>query len=153
MEIIRLQKSDIKPALDLVWTVFEEFEVPDYTDEGIQEFKKFISYDSKIEQFEKGEICFWGCKENETFVGVIATKRVNHICTLFVKKEYHRRGIAKSLFNTVLDHCRNVNNITQITVNSSPYAVEVYHRLGFQDTDKEQTINGIRFTPMRYLIS
>jgi hypothetical protein len=25
-----------------------------------------------------------------------------------------------------------------------------YHALGFKDTDKEQTVNGIRFTPMKY---
>jgi len=29
-------------ALDLVWQVFLEFEAPDYSEEGIQEFKKFI---------------------------------------------------------------------------------------------------------------
>lgn len=35
------------------------------------------------------------------------------------------------------------------TVHSSPYAVEVCHRLGFLDTDVDRTVNGIRFTPMR----
>jgi predicted GNAT family N-acyltransferase len=37
-----------------------------------------------------------------------------------------------------------------ITVNSSPYGVPFYHALGFEDSDKEQTVNGIRFTPMKY---
>ena len=32
-----------------------------------------------------------------------------------------------------------------------PYAVEVYRHLGFNETDIEQTVNGIRFTPMRFL--
>ena len=35
-------------------------------------------------------------------------------------------------------------------VNSSPYAVDVYHKLGFTDTDKEQMTNGIIYTPMIY---
>ena len=30
----------MKDALELVWQVFLEFEAPDYTDEGIKEFKK-----------------------------------------------------------------------------------------------------------------
>ena len=35
-----------------------------------------------------------------------------------------------------------------MTVNSSPYAVPVYHKLGFKDTGSEQMVNGLRFTPM-----
>lgn len=35
------------------------------------------------------------------------------------------------------------------TVNSSPYAHEVYKHLGFVDTDKEQCVNGLRFYPMK----
>ena len=36
------------------------------------------------------------------------------------------------------------------TVHSSPYAVEVYRHLGFAATGPEQTVNGLRFTPMEY---
>lgn len=39
----------------------------------------------------------------------------------------------------------------EFTVNSSPYAVPIYHKLGFRDTDKEQTVDGLRFTPMMYI--
>jgi hypothetical protein len=40
-----LERNDIRNAIDLVWTVFKEFEAPDYSEEGIEEFRKFISYD------------------------------------------------------------------------------------------------------------
>lgn len=152
MEIIKLEKSYIKNALDLVWTVFQEFEAPDYSKQGIEEFKEFISYNSIIERYDKGELCFWGCMDSNNLIGVIATRGINHICLLFVNKEYHRRGIARSLFQTVKDRCKSENDVNKITVNSSPYAVEVYHHFGFSDTDKEQTVNGIRFTPMSYLL-
>ena len=36
------------------------------------------------------------------------------------------------------------------TVNSSPYAVEVYRHLGFVPTDDEKSVDGLRFTPMQY---
>lgn len=150
MEIIELQKKDLRNALDLVWSVFLEFEAPDYSTQGIEEFRKFISYYAIIEQFDKGELLFWGCKVDDHLAGVIATRGISHICLLFVKKEYHRRGIARSLFQKVEERCKRQNNIGKITVNSSPYAIEVYHRLGFVDTDKEQTVNGILFTPMAY---
>ena len=32
----------------------------------------------------------------------------------------------------------------------SPYAVPVYHHLGFIDMDEEQTVDGMRFRPMRF---
>lgn len=150
MEIIRLEKNYIRRALDLVWTVFEEFEAPEYSKEGIEEFRKFILYDSIIEKLEKGELNFWSCIDNDILLGVIATKEIDHICLLFVRKEYHKQGIARNLFQKVKKICNDYSNIKEITVNSSPYAVEVYHRLGFVDTDKEQTVNGIRFTPMLY---
>jgi ribosomal protein S18 acetylase RimI-like enzyme len=151
LEIIKLQKNDIKNTLNLVWRIFREFEARDYSKQGIEEFRKFISYNSVIEKFNKGELYFWGCIDNDDLIGVIATRGINHICMLFVNKEYHRRGIARSLVQTVVEKCKSESNISNITVNSSQYAIEVYHRLGFLDTDKELTVNGIRFTPMSYL--
>ncbi|WP_050184326.1 GNAT family N-acetyltransferase [Domibacillus robiginosus] len=152
MEIIKLQKHDIKQALDLAWNVFLEFDGPDYSKEGIEEFKKFLSYPSMKEKFEKGEIVFWGCKVNSVLTGVIATRGISHICMLFVIKEFHRKGIATRLFEAVKENCKNKSNIIEITVNSSPYALEAYRRLGFIDTDHEQIVDGIRFIPMSYLL-
>ena len=37
-----------------------------------------------------------------------------------------------------------------ITLNSSPYGLPFYKALGFTSKDSEQTVNGIRFTPMEY---
>jgi len=39
-----------------------------------------------------------------------------------------------------------------ITVNSSPYAVEAYRRLGFVNTDTEQLTNGIRYYSMTHTL-
>ena len=69
-----------------------------------------------------------------------------HIALFFVKGEYHGRGIGSQLFKTVLQMCP----AGSMTVNSSPYAVPIYHHLGFHDTDKEQAVNGLRFTPMEW---
>ena len=153
MEILKLKNEEIRKALELVWTVFLEFEAPDFSNQGIEEFRHFISYPSIIEQLAKKELFMWGCIADKELTGVIATKGMNHISMLFVKKEYHRRGIARSLFHTVEEKCKSAGNISEITVNSSPYAIEVYHRLGFVDTGKEQIVNGIRFTPMSFSLN
>ena len=39
-----------------------------------------------------------------------------------------------------------------MTVNSSPFAVEIYQKLGFHALSGEQLADGIRFTPMKYTI-
>jgi len=151
MEIVRLQEKDIRTALDLVWSVFQEFEAPEYTDEGVEAFKQVISYETVLERFRRGEIHFWGSKENGEWTGVIATVGERHIFLLFVKREHHRQGIANRLFRTVEERCRCLSDIERLTVNSSRFAVPFYRRLGFKETDKERTVNGIRFTPMEFM--
>jgi len=152
MEIIRLKKSDMKNALELIWLVFQEFEAPDYSERGVMTFKDFIFYESIIERIEKEEMFFWGCFMCNKLTGVIAIRGTSHICMLFVKKEKQRQGIAKKLFQTVVEYYKTDARINNITVNSSPYAVEVYHHLGFENISIEQTVDGLRFTSMEYLI-
>lgn len=79
--------------------------------------------------------------------GVIAVrKRETHIALFFVCERYQKQGIGKRLFMMTAEN----NQCERMTVNSSPYAVTMYHKLGFCDTDTEQTVNGIRFTPMKW---
>jgi len=151
MEIQSLQENQLKEALDLVWSVFEEFEAPEYPPEGARKFRDSIAYSTILERVRSGRMSFWACFIGQAMAGVIATRGMGHISMLFVKKEYHRQGIAKALFNTALDDFKK-QGVQVVTVNSSPYAVEVYHRLGFTDTNSEQLVDGIRFTPMQYLM-
>ena len=140
MVIRNIKEEEMKSAIDLVWRTFLEYEAPDYTDEGIKEFRKSIDDEEWLKNRK-----FIGAFEDKKIVGVIATKDDNHIALFFVDGKYHRIGIGKSLFQKVKS-----NNITgTITVNSSPYAHDVYKHLGFKDTDKQQEVNGLRFYPMK----
>lgn len=77
-----------------------------------------------------------------------------HINLVFTKKEYHHQGIATALFQYLLTDRLNENpDLREITLNSSPYGKGLYLHLGFVPVDTEQTVNGIRFTPMRYSIN
>ena len=140
MVIKKIPQEDMKKAIELVWRVFLEFEAPDYTEEGIKEFRKTILDEKWVK-----ERVFFGAYEEE-LLGVIATKDDTHIALLFVERKHHKKGIGKKLFQTV----KELNTSHFFTVNSSPYAHEVYKRLGFVDTTKEeQVVNGLRFYPMR----
>jgi len=149
MIIRELSEKDWKGAHDLVWTVFSEFEAPEYEPEGIAVFREFIALDSISGMVSAGIMHMWGSFEGDILTGVTATRGPGHIALFFVRKEYQRRGIARALFAVVEQYCRNGKQ-NSITVNSSPYAVEIYHRFGFKDTGSETVTNGIRFTPMKY---
>ena len=89
----------------------------------------------------------WSCVSGGRIVGVLAADN-DHIHLLFVGREYHRKGIARQLFDIMVEYYCAL----EITVNSSPYAVEAYRKLGLVDTDTEQTVNGLRFTPMKCIL-
>jgi len=148
MKIRPLDTKDVVPAMELVLRVFSEFETPEYREEGIAEFKAFIEPDFIIDKMKKGELHLWGACENALIIGVIAVRPPLHISLLFVDKQYHRRGIARKLFDTIMNDKTVVSGHECVTVYSSPYAVEFYRRLGFVQTDTEQVVNGLRFTPM-----
>lgn len=140
--IRKLRQEEIAEALSLTWNVFQQYEASDYTQEGIDEFYKSI-HDEKY----LSELCWYGAFVFDDLVGVLATRSAGtHIALFFVEGKYHRQGIGKQLYQAA----RADNHSNVMTVNSSPYAVPVYHKLGFKDTGSEQVVNGLRFTPMEW---
>lgn len=132
-------------ALKLVLDVFMQYEAPDYIQEGIEAFKSFIGDEDSINGLE-----MYGAYENDIVVGVIATRNNGtHISLFFVDGRYHKQGIGRKLFEKTLSRCTS----DTMTVNSSPYAVKVYCKLGFTETNSEQLVDGIRFTPMKHVKS
>ena len=139
-QIRELNSNEIPQALELTLEVFMEFEAPDYSQEGVDEFQSFLN-----KQDEIGKLRFFGTFHQNTLLGILAMRN-EHICLLFVRKEFHRKGLAKALFLHILELMKS----EKITVNSSPYAIEVYRKLGFTATSPEQVTNGIRYTPMTF---
>jgi len=142
-----LQNSNV---LQLVWDVFEEFEAHQYSAEGVREFQNYIEYSSMKRMLENSEMMMWGCFHNGKIIGMIAVKQPSHITLLFVDKQYHRQGIARALYQKIIDYYSKADDCSEISVNSSLYAVEAYKRLGFVATDTEQEKIGIRFVPMKH---
>jgi len=152
IEIRKTTKNEFDEVIKLTWETFLEFEAPDYDKIGINQFKKDI-----IENATFKDACISG--KNKTFgafdsnklVGIIVIRDENHITLFFVKKEYQRKGIATQLFHEFVEEMKKIDKKENyITVNSSPYGIPFYHKIGFIDTNTEQIINGIKFTPMEY---
>jgi len=134
-------------TMELVRDVFMEYEAPDYSDEGIEEFLRFLEPNEIAEKLEEEKMKIWVCSFGSEIVGMIAAME-NHINLLFVSGKHHRKGIARKLLKIMTDFYKPA----EITVNSSPYAIEAYRRLGFNETDSEQVVSGIRYTPMKLIL-
>lgn len=153
--IREIEHKDLKEAVNLVNNVFNEFVAGDYSQEGQKTFSDYleIKLEELSQDLNNGHKKMWGFYENEKIIGVIGTRDRFHISLMFVSKDYQKRKIATKLFTTVVDSLKEENSKSfEMTVNSSPYAVKIYERLGFWATDNEQIKNGIRFMPMKMIV-
>ena len=140
--IRRLFEDERPAALDLAWRVFSEYESLDYSAEGTEEFRKCLHDEGYLSGLH-----YYGAFDEGKLIGEIAIRPDRkHICFFFVDGRYHRSGIGTRMFRRLLEDCPNET----ITLNSSPYGLPFYKTIGFVATDEEETVNGIRFTPMKY---
>ena len=144
--IEKLKIDELKDALDVVYKTFMKFEAPEYSKEGIDNFLKFIDYDSVKEKLAIN-MEIYVAKVEDKIVGVIGYRDNLHINLLFVLEEYHYNGIARGLFNFVEEKLK-VLGTQKITVNSSPYAYNVYLKFGFTSQLGIKEVDGIKFYPM-----
>lgn len=121
------------------------FEAPDYSKEGVAHFLTYLDEELEME-LSVNQVQVWCGKDARQIVGLLAVRLPAHVALLFVDEAYHRQGIAKQLFQEMLSELMP----EQVTVNSSPYAVPIYERLGFQIEGNEKTVSGIRFQSMVY---
>ena len=143
IEIRPILQDKLPQALALVERVFMRFEAPDYAPEGIETFRTFLQTKEAV-----SALTFYGAFSGALPVGVLATRGNSHIALFFVDEDHQGQGIGRALFSAAKSACKT----DLMKVNSSPYAVEIYRRLGFTPISAEQTKDGIRFTPMKCIL-
>ncbi|RZS58428.1 ribosomal protein S18 acetylase RimI-like enzyme [Sphaerotilus mobilis] len=81
-----------------------------------------------------------------TLAGVAALRDGRHLFHLFVAPEFQKHGLARKLWLALKS--RAARGVEVFTVNSTPFAVLVYERLGFVVAGPKVETNGIAFVPM-----
>lgn len=140
IEVRPLEPAQMPEALALVERVFMAFEAPEYSDQGVETFLSFVRDANAV-----SALTFYGAFEADRVRGVLATRGSSHIALFFVDAAHQGTGIGRALFSAAWDACR----ADGMTVNASPYAVEIYRHLGFEPVSAEQVRDGIRYTPMQ----
>ncbi len=158
MENIMIRKitcDEVESAMSLALEVFMQFEAPDYPPEGVETFKRDIVENPEYLENAKLGVCpIYGAFDGNEIVALMGMRSSKtHINLVFTRREYHRKGIARAIFHYLLNDILAENPaLDALTLNSSPYGLPFYLALGFIPLSEEQEINGIRFTPMKYII-
>jgi predicted GNAT family N-acyltransferase len=133
---------------NLVSRVFNDFVAPLYDQEGVQEFFKYVEPTLLWQRSQENHFVLVATIRDKV-VGMIEIRDYNHVSLLFVDRQFQQRGISKELLRRALETClQHEPKLAEVSVNSSPNAVQVYERLGFYQKKPEQIKNGIRFVPM-----
>jgi GNAT superfamily N-acetyltransferase len=130
----------------LVMRGFDELVRPDFSDEGIAEFTR-AARSFVIERPPSHLISV--AQRDGQLVGMVDVRDSSHVSLFFVEQTERGRGVGRALLDFAIERSGSAKPIpSAITVNSSPWAVPVYKRLGFLATGPESETNGIRCVPM-----
>lgn len=148
LEIRPAHVADADATIALVLRTFDEFIAPDYSEEGVATFYAAITADNLVAAIDDGDIILLGLVDG-ILAGVVRVRDQTHISWLYVDKPYQSRGIGRQLITTAASQIGVRHpEATMVTLSSSPFALPIYRRLGFEVAGKETTKDGIRMTPM-----
>lgn len=145
-------RNEWQDAMALAWKTFLRFEADVYSPEGVRNFENFISDSTLYRMFVMGTYQLFVALDHNKIVGMITLRDSTHISLLFVDEAYHRHGIGRALIKYLTDYLVAEVGADRVTVNSSPYGVAFYHKLGFRDIRPEVVRDGIIFTPMEFIL-
>ena len=132
----------------LALSLFDEFIGPEYSEEGIREFHKYVDPQAFQKRIQNNHLLIVA-KAVTGIVGMIEIRDRNHVALLFVEKKHQKRGVARALLQAAFDEVNSLaSHVERITVNSSRHGLHIYEKLGFIQTGPERNINGILFIPM-----
>ena len=145
-------RNEWQEAMALAWKTFLRFEADVYTSEGVKNFRNFITDSTLYRMFVMGAYQMFVALDHNKVIGMITLRNTTHISLLFVDERYHRQGIGRALIKYLTEYLLSEVGASKVTVNSSPYGVEFYHKLGFRDLRSEEKRDGIIYTPMEFIL-
>ena len=142
--------EDVRPAFGLAIRVFMIHSAPLYKRKAVRHFRKTCKDKEAIRSYETGKALMFVAWDGEKLVGMASAshRRTGQISRLYVEPDYHRRGIATALIDTLIA----AMDTPKIMLGSSPHGVPFYLKYGFVPTDKAQHKHGAVWTPMEYTV-
>jgi len=139
--------ADVPMVARLLRELAEKFIVHEFVADARASFLS-KNDEAAIAQFVADGFRYHVAEIDGMIVGFVGMRDNRHLYHLFVAERFHRRGIAKRLWDVASLECRGQGHTGPFTVNSSNNAVAIYERLGFRRTAPVQDNGGVLFNPM-----
>ncbi|MFC5547403.1 GNAT family N-acetyltransferase [Massilia aerilata] len=151
MKIRSLTPDDIPSACVLLRRAAEAFILHESTPADAAVFLAEQGEDGMRGFLAQGFVYHVAEVEGE-LAGFIAMRQRSHVYSLYVDRRFHRRGVARKLWETAREAALGPGHPGAFTVNASNHALPFYASLGFVPTAPTQ--DGIvRYNPMRLVLA
>ncbi|ALK96956.1 hypothetical protein AB595_04595 [Massilia sp. WF1] len=154
MLIRRLVPDDIPAAAALLRRAALEYILPESTPEQAATFLAEQGEEAMRGFLARGFV-YHVAEAGGTLAGFIAVRERSHVYSLYVDKAFHRRGIARRLWETArqaaLAAGDGPGHPGVFTVNASNHALPFYAALGFVPT-KPMQMGIVRYNPMHLVV-
>ena len=109
-----------------------------------QKFWDSTSVEAVTERIASPDFCCLVAEDSNGLSGFVAFRNPSHLFHLFVATNAQSQGLGRLLWLKVLD----LSVSSEITVNSSKFAIPFYQRLGFVRHGPDKSEDGISYCPM-----
>ena len=150
-----IDRDEFRPAMELCWRVFCEFDSSLYPIKGVQSFSRFINDEHLYTAFLNGGFPVIAAYDGNEMIGVAALRNGPHLSLLFVEGGYQHRGVGTSLVQFCQEWLVSRHaglGDERLTVNASPTGEGFYHWMGFKDLGPSVTKDGIHYKPMVFYL-
>jgi predicted GNAT family N-acyltransferase len=148
MNICKVESPDFEYIVDLVINVARIDIFPGLSETGQANFMSLAESDVR-QEIEHPQFRSYKVLQQGKIVAFGVIKEGNYITKLFVAKNMQQCGIGKVLLARLLAEATS----PVVELKASLNAVPFYLHQGFEPTGEEGEINGIRFLPMKKVIS
>jgi len=148
-----MSAGEVEDVCRFVNNVFDRSVAAHCSEKGRRSFREYADPEAMSHRIRTDHFVLLG-EEDGRLSGMIEVRGHRHVSLLFVDLQQQGRGLGHALLQRAVEICQAEDpNVREITVNSSPNAVEIYERMGFDAIGREQSIKGVRSTPMKLRLS
>lgn len=151
MRIRAAVPEDSESISQLICGLVEKFIAREFSAQGREFLLSTMTADAISQTMQSG-YSYHVAENKGLLTGVVAVRDNAHLYHLFVAEQFHRKGIAKKLWQVAMKGCLRDGNTGEFTVNSSAYALGVYKQFGFITQSGPQEKNGVVFYPMKLIV-